>query len=285
MEAFFSTQKHYFCFTVWTGKGVWFLMAVLLCPINWMFEALKWKQASRQLGGLGFVQSLKAVITGQALNLVFPASMGHLAGRILSLNQPFSQKIHAAGLVFLCQAMQMACTVLAFVLAVFFLGYRFPLSMEFVGQVCLGGSLLALAVGTWVYMRRVHWLQACWDKLKMIRVADARDIFCLSVFRYLTFLTQYILVFYFLGVQHAWIELASAIAMVFMAKSLMPSINFMSDLGVREFAALLFLPTIGLSEEIVISASLWVWLINILLPSLIGALWLWKLKLNQLFCY
>lgn len=58
------------------------------------------------------------------------------------------------------------------------------------------------------------------------------------------------------------------------------NINFLSDLGIREFSAIYFFDHFGVDLVAVINASLTLWIINILLPTIIGAPLTLKMKLR-----
>ncbi len=275
---FFVEQKAYFAEKIWTKTGGCWWLAVGLCGFNWLFEALKWKEATRHWTTLSLWKALRSVVMGQALNLIVPASMGHVAGRLASLEDMSLQDSWRGGAaVLVCQSMQMTVTFFGFLIGwAYWQNHVRPIEIAWVyigGAVFLGGAAYGLA--TWL---RPFW----WEKIQKgcaeITSVSLFKMALFSLLRYAVFTAQFVLVLYFLGVKNAWTELAAAISLVYMAKSLMPTFHFMSDLGIREFCALLFLPTIGVPEKWVIAASLWVWTINILMPSLFGACWIVKLK-------
>ena len=57
-----------------------------------------------------------------------------------------------------------------------------------------------------------------------------------------------------------------------------PTFNFLSDLGVREASALLFFERFAVAIEPVILASLLVWIINLLIPTLLSLVFVSKLR-------
>jgi hypothetical protein len=285
MESFFVSQGQYLSEHIFVHNGLFLGLALFLCPLNWAFEAMKWKEASKVLSPLRFVDAFRSVVMGQALNLVFPASIGHCAGRLLGMEQGAGSKIKAVGLVLVCQAVQMWVTIAACIVGCLYFGQRvIPFALDWEIAVALFMLAIFFALILFSFVRSMPWFQMFVCEVKKVPFQTVLAVVFYAVLRYLTFTTQFVLVLYFMGASAAWYQLGLALSLVFMAKSLMPTINFMSDLGVREFAALLFLPLLGLPEQMVVAASLWVWLINVLLPSLAGAFWLLKAKLNYLFC-
>ena len=71
----------------------------------------------------------------------------------------------------------------------------------------------------------------------------------------------------------------AGITWVFLAKSVIPTFNFLSDLGIREFSAVLFFDSFSVPVEPIVLASLLIWVINILIPTLSSMPLMWKLRL------
>ena len=69
---------------------------------------------------------------------------------------------------------------------------------------------------------------------------------------------------------------------IFLAKSVLPTINFLSDLGIREYAAVTFFEKFNVPLVPTLSASLTLWILNILIPTLGGIPWMLSLKWREL---
>ena len=281
MESFFVEQGRYFVSSFGTEKSLLLMIVVLLCPFNWLLEAKKWQIAVNNTSPVSLTTAFKAVITGQAMNLVLPASIGHYAGRLAYSEKVGKESLKQIAPIFICQTMQMAVTFFASVLGMMYLKEYFLFGIGGTKSAVLLG-LFCLIVYVIANQIKKEWLQKIKQGFLQMRQGDVFfKVLFYSALRYVVFSTQFVLVFYFLGTNEDWLTLAMGISLVFMAKSLMPSIHFLSDLGIREFCALLFLPALGLAENMVVAASLWVWLVNILFPSLMGSLWLLRVKMEQ----
>ena len=66
------------------------------------------------------------------------------------------------------------------------------------------------------------------------------------------------------------------VSLVYLSKTLVPSFNFLSDLGVREFSSIFFLGLCGVAPEVALSAGMFIWVVNLLLPSLLGGILIWR---------
>jgi hypothetical protein len=70
----------------------------------------------------------------------------------------------------------------------------------------------------------------------------------------------------------------SGIGVVFLAKTVTPAFNLLSDLGVREAASLWVFEPFRAPAPVLVTATLTLWVANILMPVLIGLIWVWRLK-------
>ena len=59
---------------------------------------------------------------------------------------------------------------------------------------------------------------------------------------------------------------------VFFVKTIVPSISFISDLGVRGVTSLYLFEFYNISPSLVIASTFTIWVINILIPVLMGTL-------------
>ena len=110
---------------------------------------------------------------------------------------------------------------------------------------------------------------------------DIYRVFALSSIRYLVFAGQFTLLLYWLDLPLGLFEIFAGVTWILLAKSVIPAFNFLSDLGVREFSALYFFGLLGVAPAAVLTASLTIWLLNILIPTLVGSIFITQMKLSK----
>jgi hypothetical protein len=93
-------------------------------------------------------------------------------------------------------------------------------------------------------------------------------LLALSFARFAVFTLQFSLMLVAYGADWSW-ELIAAIWQVYLLTMLAPSL-FLGKIGVKESIALFVLAAFGIDELTVLFASLSVWLINTMLPALVG---------------
>ena len=259
------------------------LLALALVPVNWGLEAWKWHRLARHLEPVTFGRSLRAVLVGLTLGFATPNRVGDYAGRIIELK---SRRVSALGAVFLGRYCQLVATVLAgvagllyFLLKFYLRGYPAAGLGVVVSALLISGlvlvplyqsRLLLAALGLWRPLRRFR------PALAIMPTYPARAlhaVLALSGLRYAVFCGQFLLLLSAYGVASAAAGPAvAAVAGTFLLKSLVPSLNALADVGVRELSATHLFGLLGQPALPVLSASLSLWVINIALPSAAGLL-------------
>lgn len=116
---------------------------------------------------------------------------------------------------------------------------------------------------------KLHWL---FEKIKIFRKLDkkyATKMFLISFLFYLCFLIQYaLLVSAFSNHNQFWNYLWAGNLLMF-AKTIIPPVT-LGELGIREGASVFFITQLGESASVGFNASIFLFFINVLIPSLIG---------------
>jgi len=260
------------------------LLALALVPLNWGLEAWKWQLLAQHLeAGHSFGRSLRAVVLGLTLGFATPNRLGDYAARILELHS--RQRLDAVGAVFLGRYAQLVATLLAggagllyFLLNFYLVGY--PAAQVGVGLAAGMGGALAL-----LPLYRSRLLLAALALLRPLRrfrrylavmptysATELHAVLGISGLRYAVFCGQFLLLLSAYGVRGPLGPAAAAVAGTFLFKSLVPSLNALADVGVRELSATHLFGLLGQPALPVLSASLSLWVINIALPSALGLL-------------
>lgn len=275
------------------GKNIAILVFVLLLtPVNWGIEALKWKVAAHRLVPLTFKKAFISVLRGLALGFITPRSVGDYLGRVIDI--PAEKRLEAVGGLAFVRISSFFWTAV-FGVAGFWVFYSADVLSKFSLDTMIIGALVCLALITTGLLLRhiiVRWLEKRIKKqiVQLVRILRfysnkvMAKVMWLSFLRYLTFSGQFMLLLLVgSGGADIWL-MFFGISATYLAKSLVVSFNFLTDIGIREVAALTFLPLAGLEAGTIVMSSLMLWMINVLLPTLVGALFLltanlrtWKL--------
>ena len=271
----------------------WTVGLLLLTPVNWGFEALKWQILLRRVEKTTFWDAYRGVLAGLSLGFALPAQLGDTAGRVLSLRT--SGRADAIGASLVSGGMQ-------FYVALVFgaVAWAYHLTVVPERDTLAGWWLLALLVSLsalgivfgLVRRRLLDWLAArpglrrfshYWVVAGQYNDREISLAFLAAAVRYLVFSVQFYTALRLVGIVLPVDVSASGIGVVFLAKTVTPAFNLLSDLGVREAASLwVFAPFersgVPVPPSVLITATLTLWTVNILLPVLVGLIGVWRLK-------
>jgi len=264
------------------------LLAVLLMPINWGLDALKWKLLLKNTESISLGLSLKATFAGAAVSFLLPNRVGGFLGRMLYLKQE-NRAIGAFATVY-ANLFQLLVTLIVGAIATLFMMQNgwFVLPIQPMLLYVLFG-LAALAAFAVIYMlQKPAWMVWLTSKLPYIKkwadqaaalqeynFATKANVALLSVLRYVVFAVQFALVLTFYEVELSAVELAVGIAVCWLVVAIVPSF-VLGNLGIRETAVLVVFAFAQTSDATLLAASLTIWLINLVLPAGIGGLFLMK---------
>lgn len=266
----------------------WAAGLLLLIPVNWGFEALKWQMLLRRVEKTTFWDACRGVLAGLSLGFALPAQLGDTAGRVLLLRT--GARAEAIGASLVSGGMQ-------FYVALVFgaVAWAHHLTVVPARDTAAGRWLLALLVGLsalgigfgLVRRRLIGWLATrpglrrfarYWDVAGQYNDREIGWALGAASVRYLVFSAQFYLALRLVGVGLPVGVSVSGIGVVFMVKTITPAFNLLSDLGVREAVALWVFAPFPTSASVLITATLTLWLVNILAPVLIGLVWVWRLR-------
>lgn len=271
----------------------WAVAALALLPLNVGLEAYRFHRLLRASGagpphGLG--ATFAAVVGAYPLGLLTPGRVGDYAGRALYL--PGWAPATTAALTFAERTATLACCLagggVALALRLARQDVAAGWTWVLVGAVAAAAALGALVLrprlaerllGTLLPFRR---LRPALAALGAVPPREALALVGLSALRYVVFSAQFVLLLRAFAPGGAWAAAewgaaASGVALVFLAKSAVPSVT-LGDLGVREGAAVYFLAAFGGAAAF--NASLGLFAVNLLLPALAGLPLVARLRLS-----
>ncbi len=267
----------------------WAALLVLLAPVNWGLEALKWQLLIRRIEPVSFAGAYRAVLAGMTLSFALPAQLGDVAGRVLSLRS--AGRGAAVGASMVAGGMQTYVTLVIGTVALAWHLHHVPARQTPAGGWLLASAAVLSGLGVVFGLMRRRALNrlARWRRVRRFApywaiagdYTDAEIGLGLGVatVRYGIFACQFYVALRLVGIQAPDHELLAGIGVIYLLKNMVPPINILSDLGVREAAALWVFAPLGLLAPVLLTATLTLWLVNILTPVLIGLIWVWRLNL------
>lgn len=231
---------------------------------NRFLEIIKWQNLGSTLRPLSLGESTKQVLAALTAGIFTPNGIGEYAGKAF-----YFPKKDAGQVVFLnliCNGIQMGLTIVFGTLGLFILGYT---------PWAWGVIMLATAMGLLFYFTQKITLKGysfglLWGKIQALPTAIHQKNTLLAVGRYLIFSHQYYFLFRAFEVHLPYATLMGAIAAVYFMASSLPSFQFL-DFAVKGSVALFFFGKLGVNDWTVVFISTLMWLMNVVVPVLIGS--------------
>jgi hypothetical protein len=276
-------------------QGWKFYLVLALMLVNWGIESRKWQILVQHVQQFSFGKAFKSVLAGCSVTMLTPNRIGEYGGRILYVAE--ENRIKAISLSLVGSISQLLVTMVLGCTGLIYLRYfshnnssRQAVLPEFWGDV-----LIYLSIGITMLMLlfylRLGWLVRTLERLPSmqkivyhIRVLDEfndrnlAQILLLSFFRYLVFVLQYVLMLQVMNIEVSFWLCFWLITAFYLVMAVAPTIGFI-DLPLRVSASWVIFKLYTTNELGVGTASLGIWLINIVIPAVIGSLLILSIKI------
>jgi uncharacterized membrane protein YbhN (UPF0104 family) len=283
-------------------KNLFLITVVLaLVPENWFFEAYKWRYLIRKLENISITDSFKAVLTGISVSMFLPNRAGDYLGRIFILKK--ANRLQAVLSTMLGGLAQLITTLIFGTVA-----FTVALSRFFDMSDSLKlWSYIGVVFATVIFLTGIIFIYLNFSTFSGIiknisgkeypKISKYSQVFSwynskelfnvllVSMVRYLIFSFQFYLLLLIFDVNLSYLVSMILIGIVYLMMTVIPTIA-MTELGVRGSVSIyvfgyyfesLNLWSENLKQSVMASSSL-LWIINLGIPALVGAFFVFKLR-------
>jgi uncharacterized membrane protein YbhN (UPF0104 family) len=273
----------------WNALKVFEIALVfLLMILNWCIEAIKWRDLLRNTEKFSIVNALQSVLTGLAVSIITPNRVGEYMGRILYLRNVNKFKGISVTLVG-----SFAQLIITGGFGLIGLTYYIVCIKSSLWLYILWASSLVLSILLAYVYFHLSWLvdlttrfiffQKIKTYVEIIKRFDRKDlvrILYLSLLRYLVYTVQFYLLLQIFLVEGNFSDLLFTIWLLFWAMAIVPTIAI-AEIGIRGETALYFFLAISTNSVGIISSTTMLWFVNLILPALLGCLFIYKMKIYE----
>ena len=270
---------------LYSAKAIFFLIITfLLMILNWSLESYKWKYLLSNVEDISFYQAVKGVLSGLAIGFVTPNRVGEFAGKIAYLKS--ENRANGAVMSFVGSSAQLLITIQAGLVAIAASKFKSPVDV-FVTPI----ALVLLVIATFVWFRlnlflkwisRFSWLQK-WnkhaDQLSDVSERKMTTVYFVSLIRYLVFPVQYFMLFKMIDTSINFSDCLSMTATSYFLLAIVPTYAI-AEIGARGSMNLLAFSELN-APFAVLSVTLLIWIINLILPALLGVFLIAKFKIQK----
>lgn len=267
-------------------RASYLCLAIGLIPFNLAFETLKWLQFTRSFCKISFREAYRAVLAGFALGIVTPNRVGEYGGRLLLI--PAEYRWQAGVAMLLGSYCQWIVLFFGGLVGFCWFAYNYFNWQAYILRVILvGGNVacLGLVIGLLQIGRILPLIEKCGLKrggrrwhlhLEVLRAASLPARFRAlqwAGLRYVTYSVQYWLLMLFFGIKMPMIAAFAGIATIFLMQTGIPLSAGLALLARGEIAIYVW-GFLGANEISVLAATFGLFVINLLLPALLGTIFI-----------
>ncbi len=265
-------------------------IVIILMFLNWLVEAWKWRLMILKLEPISMSRSLEAIFSGLTVSLFTPNRIGEYAGRVFHLES--ADKIQATLVTVIENFSQLIVTLLfgAFASVVFFESYSdYPIYFSMLFSVMLFVVALVSIIGFLNVRLLVKPLsrikisekrKQMFHVLEQYQTAELLKVFAGAIVRYAIFTLQFFLLIKMFGAQVEIFPSLVMISMTYLVITVVPTF-LLTEIGVRGAAAVYFFSLVGNDNVPILNAVFALWIINLALPALIGAVLMIDFKFGK----
>ena len=271
----------------WSAAKVIGLVVVLLLMIlNWSIESKKWQMLLKHTERLNFGRALQSVLMGLAVSVITPNRIGEYLGRILYLKN--TNKLKGISITIIGSFAQILVTSIFGVMGLLF--YLNAVEQSAWLYALLGMSILMACIMFYMlfhlellveFCKRIPFLKRVSIYIEVIKRYERATLIKLILYaaaRYLVYSTQFFLLLYITHQYFLPVQTFAGIWLLFWIIAVVPSF-VVADLGIRGKTAITFLAFVSGNELAILVSSVLLWFINLILPALVGCLFVYRIKM------
>ena len=269
------------------------VLVFLMMFFNWLIEAVKWKFLIGKIEKVSMLTSLRAVFSGITVSVFTPNRIGEYAGRVFCLEK--ADRIQGVLITVLGSMAQLLTTIFFGSMGILFLNKYIPelqelyLEMEFAYPVMFFMLLLLNLLLLLLFhnisiisnlMDKFSWLSKYKKYKEVFTFYNSQElafVFVFSIIRYAIFTTQFFILLQLFAVDISYFNAIILTMVMLFVISIIPTIAI-AEIGIRGSVAVYLFGLVSANTLGILSATFVLWVINLLLPAIIGTFFVFTLK-------
>lgn len=248
--------------------------------MNWAIEIVKWKYLSKRIEVISWWKAVKSVFCGLTWAIFTPNRIGEYGGRILLL-KPRNRARGAIAMGVGLFAQLVLTSVFGSLSIAWFISTYLPTPSSVEFGVWVLAIIYALAFVVLYF--NVQWVDYLVGKFRFLRKIkpffsiledftprELLHVILLSLLRFVIFTSQYVLLMLVFLPELPFVSMILMIFILFFIQSAVPSLDIF-DFSVRSFVASNLYSYITSQEIAVMAIVSCIWFVNLILPAIIGS--------------
>lgn len=260
------------------------IFILFLTILNWIFEFLKWKTLVSYIHIISFYKSVEQSLGSLTASLFTPNRIGEYAAKIMYYPSTLRKKVAFMNL--LSNGFQMTVTITFGIIGLSLFIYKYDPDINFYKLARFSGIILFVLFFVYVTNKknvlkfRGFSIEKILDFIKGLPLSVYTVGLGLSILRYAMFSLQFYILLYSFSIDVSYYNAMIVITSVYLLASVIPSI-FIFDVVIKGSVAVYLFGIVGVNELTTLSIIMLMWLLNFVLPSIFGAVFVLKFKLPK----
>lgn len=269
---------------VFTLKNI--VIVLSLSFVNWLLEITKWKTLVASISSISFIESAKQNLASLTASLITPNRIGDYAAKVVYYQSKERPSILFLNL--LNNAYQMLVTTTFGLVGLYFFMKDYDLAIPMVKILRLSGIIFVLGFITLFSMQkkgisiRGYSIQSVLNKIKSASKSLQIRVFGLSLMRYMVFSFQFYFLLLLFGVEVDYLSAMMVISTMYFIASLVPTFVIF-DVALKGSVSVYLFGIVGVNSLTIVCLVSTMWILNFILPSLIGAFFILKFSYKDAF--
>lgn len=258
------------------------IILLVLTFFNWCFEILKWKHLIAVIKTISFGEATKQTLASLTASLMTPNRVGDYGFKTFYYKKGLAKKVMLLNL--LGNLAQMSVTVIFGIVGLYFLvtNYNVDISYKKIARVLVIVVLISGFILFGLKKIKAFKLESIINFSKGIPKQIHLKVFIFSLIRYLIFSFQFYFLLTAFGVDVTYLNAMIVISSMYLISSIIPSI-FIFDVLVKGSVALFLFGIVGVNDLTVLSIVTLMWILNFVLPSILGGMYVLDFNSESLF--
>ncbi|MAW20860.1 MAG: hypothetical protein CMD16_00505 [Flavobacteriales bacterium] len=269
------------------------ILLVLMMFLNWFLEALKWRFLILKIERVSIRRSIRAIFSGITVSAFTPNRVGEYGGRVFCLEK--GDRFQGVLITVIGSMAQLVITIVSgsigiLLLPNLMLEFRVVLSEFFFLYPIILFLLILLNTLLVTLFLNASFFSALLSKVNLLRKyqkynqvfsfyssSELLEVLFYSVARYIVFTTQFFILLQLFEVDIGYVNSMILIMTMLLVVSVIPTIAI-TEIGVRGSVAIFLFGLLSSNIVGILSATFVMWVINLLLPALLGTLFIFTLN-------
>ena len=261
------------------------LFVLFLTAFNWFFETLKWRNLVSYIKNISFFDTLKQSLAAHTASLFTPNRIGEYGAKAIYFPKPLMKRILLLNLI--GNMSQMTTTLMFGIIGLILFVSKYNIEISYFKLFRLL-VLVVIVLAFFFFGSKQKKIKIKGFSMRRIKtfiidipIKIHLTTIAYSIIRYLIFSFQFYYLLYLFGVEVSYFNAMIVITTMYLLTSIVPTI-FIFDVVVKGSIALYLFNIAGVNDLTILSVTTLMWMLNFVLPSVFGSLFVLNFDYNTI---